>query len=329
MKLRQLWELHNFREVCVIFLVKKIIQVYVIKMSTFYVHLLNPDVQTLGTEGIFTGEITQPEAGLLTLPIEISLSAIKSHFKFKCVALGDDSDDLTLSNIDITGVTGVADEEAAAWTFPAAGDASADSMRSNFVALLSQKVFGSAGAADLFSNRTAIEDAWHTAAAAALVSLKANTYDFGITASKELIDAMFHSSNAKGIRFSMAYDAATDTAVSPAAGVRGTNVSVTGASGSGASVDVTAEGISVKTTGSGYVAGGVISMGDLSLTINSVQAAMLNGTLPDAAGTEVPLIVGDKIKVIYQIDSHPDQEDVSGDAVAVAQRFNVEYEMVA
>lgn len=296
-------------------------------MSTFYVHLLNPDAQALGEAGIFTGEVTAPEEGLLTLPIEISLSAIKSHFQFKCVALGDTSDDGTLDNIDITGVVGVADGTAAAWTFPEAGDETADAMRSNFVCLLAQKVFGSMGAADLFSNRDNLETAWHTAAASALVSLKEKTYDFGITASKELIDAMFHSSTGKAIRFSMAYDAATDAAISPALAVRGSAVSVTGASGAGALVDITADGIAVKTAGSGYVAGGVISMGDLSLTINSVQAAMLNGTL--SSDTEVPLRVGDKVKVIFEIDSHPDQEDVSGDVVSVAQRFNVEYEVTA
>lgn len=295
-------------------------------MSTFYVHLLNPDAQPVGQTGNFTGVVTAPEANLLTLDINIPLASIKSHFKFMCASVGDVSDDGSVDSIDITGVVGVANATAAAWTFPAAGVAAANNMRNDFVSSLSQKVFGSRDAADLFSNRSDVETSWHTASAVALVSLKAKTYSAGINASKELIDAMFHTNHGKGHRFSMAYNAATDVPITPAAAASA--VSVAGDSGSGAVVDVTTSGISVTTTGSGYVAGGVVTIGAIpSFTINSVQAAMLNGTLSSA--TEVPLRAGDKIRVIYEIDSNAGQQDASADVVSVAQRFNVDYALTA
>jgi hypothetical protein len=295
---------------------------------TFYVSLLNPEAQALAQAGLFTGAVTAEETGISLLEINIPLADIKSHFKFKCV--GTTADDGTVSNIDITGVVGVADETAAMWTFPSSSTASAIVLQSEFLGLLAKKVFGSASAVDLFSNRTAVEAAWHVAAGThALASLKTKTYDNGITASKELIDAMFYSSNAKAIRFSMAYDATADAVLTTTSAIDA-NSPVTGASGSGAFVEVTATGISVKTTGSGYVAGGSVTIGGtLTFKINSVQAAMLNGTLGDAAGTEVPLCVGDKIKVVFEIDSKVGQLDVNGDPVSVAQRFNVEYTLVA
>ena len=295
---------------------------------TFYVSLLNPEAQALAQAGLFTGAVTAPEETPSTLAINIPLASIKSHFKFKCA--GDPADDGTVSNIDITGVIGVATTTAAAWTFPSSSTASAIAIQDEFLGLLAQKVFGSTAAADLFSNRTAVEAAWNVAAGTnALASLKEKTYTSGVNASKELIDAMFYSSNGKAIRFSMAYDATADAVLTTTTAID-TNSPVTGGSGTGAFVDVVATGISIRTTGSGYVGGDSITIGGiLTFKINSVQAAMLNGTLADAAGTEVPLCVGDKIKVVFEVDSKVGQLDVNGDAVSVAQRFNVEYTLTA
>jgi len=301
---------------------------------TFYVSLLNPDFQLLGQDGLFTGKVTTSEVTTSTLAINIPLANIKSHFKFKSVAVAGDDDLTPFTSIDITGVVGVADGTAAAWTFPGSGvGSSALVIQDEFVGLLANKVFGSASAGDLFSNRAAVEAAWHTAAGTgALGSLKAKTYTSGINASKELIDAMFFSGEngpAKGMRFSMAYDATTDAVVNTSGAVA-TDVAVSGASGTGAKADVSATGISVRTTGSGYVAGGVVTIGELSsFKINSVQAAMLNGTLNHEDGTEVPLCAGDKIKVLFEIRSNANQKDVSNEAVSVTQKFNVEYTLTA
>ena len=302
--------------------------------STFYVSLLNPAAQALGYAGSFDGAVTGAETGISTLAIDIPLANIKSHFKFKCA--GDPSDDGELNNIDVTGVIGVATTTAAAWTFPASSAASAIVLQNEFVSALAKKVFGSPGAVDLFGNRSQVEAAWHNAAAAALVSLKAKTYSSGVDASKQLIDAMFYSGvggAAKGVRFSMAYDATTDAVLVTSGAGDGNGKTVNGGSGvGGAKVDISSTGLVVSTTGVGYVAGDTITItGDnsaLVFKINSVQAAMLNGTLDAAAGTEVPLCVGDKIKVVFEIDSNGAQKDVSGDAAPVAQRFNVEYTLV-
>ena len=300
-------------------------------MPSFYVSLLNPEQQALAQAGLFTGAITAPEETPSTLAINIPLASIKSHFKFKCA--GDTADDGTVSNIDITGVIGVATTTAAAWTFPSSSTASAIVIQDEFLGLLAKKVFGSTAAVDLFSNRAAVEAAWHVAAGTnALASLKAKTYSSGVNASKELIDAMFYSSNGKAIRFSMAYDADADAVLTTTTAIDTDSalIGATGFPGTGARVDVTATGISIRTTGTGYVAGSSVTIGGiLTFKINSVQAAMLNGTLADAAGTEVPLCVGDKIKVVFEVDSKVGQLDVNGDAVSVAQRFNVEYTLTA
>lgn len=300
---------------------------------TFYVSLLNPEAQLLGQDGLFTGKVTTSEVTTSTLAINIPLANIKSHFKFKSVANAEDDDLTPFSSIDITGVVGVANGTAAAWTFPSSSTASAIVIQDEFLGLLAKKVFGSASAGDLFSNRSAVEAAWHVAAGTnALASLKAKTYTSGINASKELIDAMFFSGEngaAKGVRFSMAYDATTDAVVNTSGAVA-TDVAVTGASGSGAKVDISATGISVRTTGTGYVAGGVVTIGELSsFKINSVQAAMLNGTLNHEDGTEVPLCAGDVIKVLFEIRSKDGQRDVSNEVVSVTQKFNVEYTLTA
>lgn len=293
---------------------------------TFYVSVLNPETQVLGEAGLFDGAVTPPEATTSTLAIDIPLADIKSHFKFKSV--GDASDDGTISNIDITGVIGVATTLHAAWTFPADDVPYIKVLQDEFVSILATGVFGSAAAGDLFSNRSAVEASWYLSASVnALASLKAKTYTGGVNASKELIDAMFYSSNAKALRFSMAYDADTDLAVTTSGAVG--SFAVTGGSGTGANVDVTTTGISVTTIGSGYVAGDSITIGTLSFKINSVQAAMLNGTLDNAAGTEVPLYVGDKINVIFSINSKEGQLDVNGEAIIVYHRFNVIYTLTA
>lgn len=56
----------------------------------------------------------------------------------------------------------------------------------------------------------------------------------------------------------------------------------------------------------------------LSLTSpNSVQLSAMNGTLGDTGGTAAPLEVGDKIQLVYTINSHADQPNAAGDTVTV------------
>lgn len=56
---------------------------------------------------------------------------------------------------------------------------------------------------------------------------------------------------------------------------------------------------------------------------------MLNGTLSNSAGTEVPLETNDIIRVLYTITSKSTQEDTSGHAVTVSQTFFADYTLTA
>ena len=289
-------------------------------MSTFYVHLLNPAPSALTQVGLFDGAITADETAVTTiLNLQIAAADVSQYFKFKSDSvLSGDGDDAT---IDVVGLDYAG---TAAWTFPAAGDADADGLATDFLPLLAAKVFGSAGAVDLFSNGDKIITSWHTAAASAKASLNAKTSTAGTSASasKELIDAMFY--NALSERFAMDYNAVL------AGATFGDEKSVSGGSGSGAKMNVAAHGLSVHTAGSGYLAGDSITLpGVPAFVINSVQAAMLNGAL-STTGAAVPLEAGDKIRVIYEIRSASTQNDASGDALdsPVQQKFKVDYELI-
>jgi hypothetical protein len=64
----------------------------------------------------------------------------------------------------------------------------------------------------------------------------------------------------------------------------------------------------------------------LSMTLNPVQAAMLNGSLNDSTNpTEVPLEADDVLRMLFTITSQDNQEDTSGDAVTATQTFFLDY----
>lgn len=59
--------------------------------------------------------------------------------------------------------------------------------------------------------------------------------------------------------------------------------------------------------------------------INSVQTAILNGTLDNVAGTEAPLEPADKLRVIFTVNSHVNQTNASGAPVSVAYKANFDF----
>ena len=64
----------------------------------------------------------------------------------------------------------------------------------------------------------------------------------------------------------------------------------------------------------------------LSMALNPVQAAMLNGSLNDSTNpTEVPLETDDVLRMLFTITSEDNQEDTSGDAVTATQTFFLDY----
>jgi len=91
--------------------------------------------------------------------------------------------------------------------------------------------------------------------------------------------------------------------------------------------------------GSGYAKGETatitgVNSADAAATItielNSVQAAMLNGTLNNVGTpTEVPIEADDKIRVKYTIASKSDQENTSGVTVTATQTFFTDFTVTA
>jgi hypothetical protein len=68
----------------------------------------------------------------------------------------------------------------------------------------------------------------------------------------------------------------------------------------------------------------------LSMALNPVQAAMLNGSLNDSTNpTEVPLEADDVLRMLFTITSEDNQEDTSGDAVTATQTFFLDYTLTS
>lgn len=123
------------------------------------------------------------------------------------------------------------------------------------------------------------------------------------------------------------------TVVAAEAGVY-TNIAASSSSGSNAkctckvatvSGSAAVTSIYVTTAGSGYAKGealtftngGKASSGNIAIASgNSVQAAMLNGSLDSTDGTEFPFESSDVIRVRYQIPLHGSQANPAGDVVS-------------
>lgn len=101
---------------------------------------------------------------------------------------------------------------------------------------------------------------------------------------------------------------------------------ISGGTGSGATVDVAMTGtdidnITINTTGSSYVKGDAITItttatNTITITgITAFQASILNGSLTADSGTEFPLIVGDIFHIGLSIQNNPTQTNISGKAL--------------
>ena len=292
-------------------------------MPTYYLSNLNPGTTALGTEGDFAGNTTaQPTTSSTTRALTITTATAQSYFKFY------------MNN----GRVGVRVGSSGGFAF-----STPDTTRSDeFISLLAHEVFGSSEATDLFSNKDDIITSWNSASATALTTLNGLVDTAGLAASLELVEAMFSTSNNVIPRFTLVYNATNTDNSNPV--VTGSNYAVTGGSGTGAIVSLTADGSTIKgikvtTTrsgGSAYLKGETITITDTQSTprtativLNSVQAAMLNGTLTNSAGTEVPLQTGDIIRILFTVASKSDQADIRGNTVTATQTFFVDYTLTA
>jgi hypothetical protein len=155
-----------------------------------------------------------------------------------------------------------------------------------------------------------------------------NLSDKNLRAGKTIIQYLITE---KGTRFALGYNfsVATGTVVDA------TNCAVGGGSGSGAIVDVhvyesnSTFNITMNTEGSGYLSGDTVTIDGgsytLQATINSVQAAMLNGTLNSSTNlTSYPFEVGDEFVILLTISGSATQKNVFDNVVdAVVQNVKL------
>ncbi|MAD12079.1 MAG: hypothetical protein CMC04_05095 [Flavobacteriaceae bacterium] len=218
------------------------------------------------------------------------------------------------------------------------GSAQAPDAALHFLQQLALKVFGSTEAIDLFSNEAAIATSFGTAvetcastvsgnfnsAGSATIYANLSSGNTNLQVAKRIWDQLRYSTLP---RFSLEYGAAL------ASGTLGdsTGCPVTGgASQSGSpTVDVyvtntTIDSIQVNATGSGFVNGDTVTITSTSpaftitITLNPVQAAILNGKLDSTSGVSFPLEVDDQFHIKFTIDNHSSQVDANGTNLTTA-----------
>ena len=320
--------------------------------TTFYVSTLD-STATHGTAGAFAGaSSTQGDVSYsaITRIYNVSASSAASWFQFYTVT-STDGDNSTGNEI-----VGADESTTAAFTSITSGVSNSNTssdrnaLQKDFVDTLAEHVFGSREAADLFSNQQAIKSAWDTAEAAAVTAANATVNDTTANAkaaSKELVEAMLVNHHD---RFALQYNAAFDTGTTSfATGTTSDITPTTTGSGSGAKVTVTMVdsttigSISIHDsgsdsnppiTGSGYAAGDDLTISDGNgnaikiASLNSVQAAMLNGTLDDSSNpTNPPLEAGDKIRIKLGINSASGQKNTANQDVSFRQSYYVDYHL--
>ena len=210
-----------------------------------------------------------------------------------------------------------------------------DNTSNNYIGQLAENIFGSTYTSDFFNNPVSLSTNWETQLANILTSLNGTTNNGN--ASKELIDKMISDQSE---RFYVTYNAS----VSGATAGTYTGLTATGISSSATctvstvinssteiqSINVSATNGTFNVNENVTITNGGGSGVNISISnINSVQTALLNGTLNSSSSpTNAPLEVGDKIKLHYTINCHDDQVSASGNDVSMSQTFFVEYTIV-
>jgi hypothetical protein len=209
-----------------------------------------------------------------------------------------------------------------------------------FLRYLSRAIFGTPLGVEFFNNEGAmlsayglaiddacqqINDLFQTPTLLTELDVIQNS-DKTLAAGKSAIQGLINSS---GTRFTLAYN----FNVTNGQVVDASDCQVNGGTGSGtgATVDVyattnddttvTINNITIVNTGSGYTRGDTVTITGgvggtsytLQATINSVQAAILNGTLNDSTNlTSYPFEVGDEFVILLKIYSADAQQTVTG-----------------
>lgn len=259
-----------------------------------------------------------------TRNLTINTNTARSYFKFYTNTSYDGDVDISTIN-----AIGVALGSNASFVYP-----TSDIVRSQeYLNELAKNIFGSNEASDFFTNVTNIHSSWDSSVSSALSTLNANVSTNGVDASEELVSLMLTNTPN---RFTLAYNASiTGTSLTSGTGLSVTTIY---GGGSGAYVDTSLsmgnilDNLVVTTTGSGYASGSQIKIecpdgaNYIELTLNSVQAAVLNGTINNSnIPTQVPLETNDVIRMIFSINTNGSQTNLNNDSVSFTQTFYVDY----
>lgn len=299
-------------------------------MPILYVAALNSSTD-LGISATFGGlELPQPTTNSPNIPDgTVSYADVQAMFRFyttpetgniNVVDNGDASWAANMSNWTPVAKASIVD----AFVNGSIGSGSSGAVR-DAMQMLALGIFGSTSAVDFFSNSATLEGAFVSAFQQNQVNINA---DEGNTATFQLMNALIAT---QPTRFTMKSGADPLSGAKPGTY---TMIEVEALSGSGVGAGVTVQigfgGVvaSVAVTGlatTPYAIGDSIrcrQSSDFSFTIpslNSVQVAMLNGTLGDSAiPTPVPVYVGDKIRVVYTIMPALGQLTATGDPITPA-----------
>jgi hypothetical protein len=322
---------------------------------TFYVSNLDASATT-GSAGTFTGgSSTQAEVSYSSINTVYNVTAATASTWFEFYTIPQTGGDQSANNTNSSGndIVGVNSGTAPVFTSLNSGVSNSttqenrNNLQKDFVDTLAEHVFGSREAADLFNNQSTIKGGWDTAeaAAATAANTSAGTGTIAVDASKEICEAILV---AKYARFGLAYNATTtgfsggtSAGLTVTSGGSGTGAKVTVIMTSGSTTDINAVMLydddstsAGPITGSGYAKGDSLTITDDSsntvtiASINSVQAAMLNGFLDDSSNaTTVPLEAGDKIRIKYSLGSASGQTNAQGGDVSFTQSYYVDYHL--
>jgi hypothetical protein len=193
-----------------------------------------------------------------------------------------------------------------------------------FIQHLAQSVFGSRDAVDMFSNESDIDTSYETSINDCISKVnefftKSDTR--GVLAAARSVYNTMMSTHTK--RFGLKYRAVANNAMNPDTYNCGT---VDDGNGSGAAVSVVLVSsgvlnIIVTTAGNGYRIGDEVrfnsKVGSDTIatipSINSVQAAMLNGQL--SSETAMPFEADDTLTITFRVNSNLSQTNVSSEPV--------------
>ena len=210
-----------------------------------------------------------------------------------------------------------------------------------FLQKVAARVIGSKLALDMLLNETAIAGGYIAAINKCITSVN-NNFPSGAAASVATANASYAAERiykamtyAQSSRFGLKYKAIVPGTVPPSQGPHACTASPS-TTAAAVSVEIAANGsvsnMTLTTPGTGFILGQSVAFrsGDVVVasiaSINSVQVAMLNGTLD--AQTPMPFEGGDMFTVMFTVSTADGQLNVSGDHVSTSTVTQVNIKVV-